>query len=277
MANLRRRCLAHRDTRPRLTLSYEVDDFTDPWTTPQTVVFLHGIAESAQAWRAWVPHFARRYRVIRIDQRGFGASTPMPSDYPWTIAGLADDLARFARAIGLDRFHLVSAKLGGTIAMKFAADFPQMLLSLSLVGTPPSPAASLGKVIPEWNVHIRQIGGRSWAQWTMGNRLGLGDAAGRRGLVERADGRDRVVDADRRHRGDPYVRCHGRPAAHPVRPHAGRVTTTGSGLGSVEQVRAWQQRIPDSSLTVIERDSYHVAASDPDLAAPPVLAFVSRP
>ena len=260
---------------PGLTLSYEVDDFTDPWTTPQTVVFLHGIAESAQAWRAWVPHFARRYRVIRIDQRGFGASTPMPSDYPWTIAGLADDLARFARAIGLDRFHLVSAKLGGTIAMKFAADFPQMLLSLSLVGTPPSPAASLGKVIPEWNEHIRQFGGRSWAQWTMGNRLGsamppagvawwselMGATAlsTLTGVIAAIPTFDVTADL-------PRIRC-----------RTLVVTTTGSGLGSVEQVRAWQQRIPDSSLTVIERDSYHVAASDPDLAAPPVLAFVSRP
>ncbi|HEY8611772.1 MAG TPA: alpha/beta hydrolase, partial [Roseomonas sp.] len=42
------------------------------------------------------------------------------------------------------------------------------------------------------------------------------------------------------------------------------VTTTGSGLGSTEEVRAWQQRIPNSRLVVLENDSYHVAASDPD-------------
>jgi pimeloyl-ACP methyl ester carboxylesterase len=45
------------------------------------------------------------------------------------------------------------------------------------------------------------------------------------------------------------------------------VTTTGSGLGSVETVRAWQERIPDSRLDVIESDSYHVAASDADEVA----------
>ena len=45
------------------------------------------------------------------------------------------------------------------------------------------------------------------------------------------------------------------------------VTTTGSGLGSVDQVRAWQERMPNSRLMVLENDSYHVAASDPDEVA----------
>jgi hypothetical protein len=29
-----------------LNMYYEVDDFTDPWTTPETVLMLHGNAES---------------------------------------------------------------------------------------------------------------------------------------------------------------------------------------------------------------------------------------
>ena len=97
---------------PELDLSYRVDDFTDPWTTPETVVFLHGIAESSQAWRAWVPHFARRYRVVRLDQRGFGESTPMPADFAWNIDVLVRDLAQAADLLNLGTFHLVSAKLG---------------------------------------------------------------------------------------------------------------------------------------------------------------------
>jgi pimeloyl-ACP methyl ester carboxylesterase len=45
------------------------------------------------------------------------------------------------------------------------------------------------------------------------------------------------------------------------------VTTTGSGLGSVEAVQAWQRTIPKSRLEVLPGDSYHVAASDPDACA----------
>jgi pimeloyl-ACP methyl ester carboxylesterase len=45
-------------------------------------LFVHGLAESGEAWRGWVPYFSRRYRVARIDLRGFGRSTPMPALRP---------------------------------------------------------------------------------------------------------------------------------------------------------------------------------------------------
>jgi pimeloyl-ACP methyl ester carboxylesterase len=52
------------------------------------------------------------------------------------------------------------------------------------------------------------------------------------------------------------------------------ITTTGSGLGSVDAVQAWQEMIPGSRLIVLPGDSYHVAASDPDAAARAVRDFV---
>ena len=70
---------------PDLDMHYEVDDFTDPWRTPKTVLMLHGNAESGLAWHGWVPTLARHYRVVRPDMRGFGRSTPMPRDFPWTF------------------------------------------------------------------------------------------------------------------------------------------------------------------------------------------------
>ena len=72
-------------------MHYEVDDFTDPWREPETVLLLHGNAESGDAWYGWVPHLARHYRVVRPDMRGFGASTPMPRDFPWTFDRLIED------------------------------------------------------------------------------------------------------------------------------------------------------------------------------------------
>ena len=63
---------------PDLVMHYEVDDFTDPWRQPETILLLHGNAESGLAWYGWVPALARHYRVVRPDMRGFGQSTPMP-------------------------------------------------------------------------------------------------------------------------------------------------------------------------------------------------------
>lgn len=33
-------------------LVYVIDDFTDPWLAAPTVLFVHGLAESTEAWRA---------------------------------------------------------------------------------------------------------------------------------------------------------------------------------------------------------------------------------
>ena len=36
----------------------------------EPILLLHGNCESGEAWYAWVPQLARRYRVVRPDVRG---------------------------------------------------------------------------------------------------------------------------------------------------------------------------------------------------------------
>ena len=73
---------------PDCDLFYQLDDFTDPWTDAETVLMLHGNAESSLAWYAWVPVLARHLKVVRPDMRGYGRSTPMPREYEWTLDAL---------------------------------------------------------------------------------------------------------------------------------------------------------------------------------------------
>ena len=47
---------------PHQSLHYEDEYFGEPWVTPETVLLIHGAAESSKAWFAWVPHLARSYR-----------------------------------------------------------------------------------------------------------------------------------------------------------------------------------------------------------------------
>src|SRR4051794_40841137 len=63
------------EVRPGLTMAYEDDCFAAPWSAPETVVLVHGNCESSRAWTQWVPLVAGRYRVVRLDMPGFGAST----------------------------------------------------------------------------------------------------------------------------------------------------------------------------------------------------------
>src|SRR5438128_392022 len=113
-----------------LELHYLVDDFTDPWTKPETILLLHGNSESSAAWYAWVPLLARSFRVVRPDMRGFGASTAMPRDFGWTLDTIVDDYIAVMDKLETERFHLVGAKIGGTVARALAARYPKRVMTL---------------------------------------------------------------------------------------------------------------------------------------------------
>ena len=255
-------------------LFYTVDDFTDPWRGAGTVVLLHGNAESGEAWRAWVPHLARDYKVIRVDTRGFGRSAPMPADFPWTTDVLVDDLVQVTSALGLKKFHMVAAKLGGTFALRFAAARPDLVQSLCVIGVPASPGKAFSASLPGWVAEMESKGVRSWAASTMRARLGskvseahmnwwsdfMGATAlsSQRGFMKMVATLDVAPDL-------PQIQC---PTLV--------VTSTASPMWSVEGTQAWQKRIPNSDFVVFESDSYHIAGSEPDTVAPRVRAFIDR-
>ena len=53
-----------------LVIHFEDDYFGEPWRKAETVLMVHGAAESTLAWYAWVPHLARKYRVPVYMTRG---------------------------------------------------------------------------------------------------------------------------------------------------------------------------------------------------------------
>jgi len=257
-----------------LDMHYQVDDFTDPWRQPATILMLHGNAESGLAWYAWVPKLARNFRVVRPDMRGFGQSTPMPANHAWTLDQLTDDFCRLMDHLGVARFHLVGAKIGGTIARAFAARRPERLMTLTVVGTPPPFRVGAAERVPDLIRDFETRGVEYWARQNMGDRLGstfppegvqwwskfMGRTAvstqiGFMGTIACAD-----ITTDL-----PKIAC---PTLV--------ITTEQSGLGSVEDMRAWQRQIPDSELLVLQGNSYHVAATHADQAAEATLAFIAR-
>lgn len=261
-------------TAPDLETWYRIDDFTDPWSQAPWIVLLHGVAESSDAWFAWVPHLARRYRVLRLDVRGFGRSTPMPRDHAWSLQRIGNDLLALTRALGIERFHLVAAKVGGTMALHFASTRPSALRSLSVLGTPVVTSGS-GYTSRE----IEEHGVGHWVRRTMTTRLGTTmPAEGKEWwarMMERTAVSTQAGFIDFLHGIDirpqlPQIEC---PTL---------VVTTGDAhnaaqnITGLEQTRAWQSTIPRSELCVIPNDSFHVAASAPDEACQATLAFIDR-
>jgi 3-oxoadipate enol-lactonase len=261
------------DASPDLRMHYLVDDFTDPWTQPETILLLHGNAESSLAWYAWVPILARRFRVVRPDMRGYGASTPMPRDFKWSLDVIIDDYARLMDSLGVPRFHLVSAKIGGVIARAFAARRPDRVKTLTVIGSPP-PLRKGAERIPELTREFETQGVAHWARRTMAGRLGdRFPAAGVEWWIEFMGqaplstlvGFNASINYSDIRADLPKIAC---PTLV--------ITTTESGLASVDETRAWQQEIRGSELLVLPGNSYHVATTHAEECARAVLEFIAR-
>jgi len=259
---------------PNLDLYYVVDDYNEPWREPETILLLHGNAESSAAWYGWAPKLAQHYRVVRPDMRGFGASTPMPRDFAWSLDVIIDDFCSLMNTLEVDRFHLVGAKIGGTIARAFAARRPERVRTLTVVGTPPPFRVGVAERVPALTDMLENQGVAYWARENMGDRLGSNfppegvtwwtNFMGQTALSTQLGFMKTIACADIR-ADVPNIAC---PTLV--------MTTEGSGLASVDETRAWQQMIPNSELKVFPGDSYHVAATHAAQGVQAALEFIER-
>jgi 3-oxoadipate enol-lactonase len=255
-----------------LDMHYVIDDFTDPWTKPETLLLLHGFSEAGEAWYAAVPQLARRFRVVRPDMRGFGQSTPMPRDYPWSVDTLIEDFVSLMSGLGADRFHLVGGKVGGTIALCFAARHPQLVRTLSVLGSPVTGGGTVAERIPSWLEHVEKHGVASWARWTMPGRLG--SAFPKAGAEWWAQMMGRTASSSHMGFAAAVPSVDARPDLPRIQCPTLVITTEGSDIGSVDDTRAWQRSIPHSRLVALPGDSYHVAATDGERCAREILDFI---
>ncbi len=99
----------------------------------EPLVFVHGFGtEAAVNWHAQLPAARRQYRVVAPDLPGFGASAPMAGDH--SIARQVACLRELLDALDLSRVRLVGHSMGGWISLAFAAEHPERVARLVLVG-----------------------------------------------------------------------------------------------------------------------------------------------
>jgi pimeloyl-ACP methyl ester carboxylesterase len=172
------------------------------------------------------PVFSQRYRFLTYDRRGTGRSASPPGE--WTAADLANDLARFLDALGIERAIVGGSSLGGVITAQFAVDHPGRALALVI-----------GHTVP----YLDDIG-RAWLEDEI--------VAARTGLVMIA----------RQPRSSPDE-AEGPPTTDPTFAASwlGRlIATTGTGLGrtrddaarAIAVLRDWDQRPRKADLARID-------------------------
>lgn len=98
----------------------------------QTLVLLHGFADSKEVWLETAKLLTPHFHVIIPDLPGWGDSSRVKGG-SYTVEAQAARLQAFVQALQLQRFVLVGHSLGGAIAGVYAADHPEHVSSLALI------------------------------------------------------------------------------------------------------------------------------------------------
>lgn len=115
---------------PGLTIHYL--DFNGE--NPAGVLLLHGLGATCESWQLQTPVLVDAgYRVIVPDMRGFGRSTyPGGNNNPKIMAR---DMARLVKGLDLEAVHLVGISLGGTVALEFVINYPELVNTLVITNS----------------------------------------------------------------------------------------------------------------------------------------------
>lgn len=97
------------------------------------LVLLNSIGTDMGLWDSTLGSLSQRFRVLRIDTRGHGASDAPEGDYD--LAGLANDVVAVMDAASIETAAIAGVSLGGMIAMQLALDHPARVNALALVCT----------------------------------------------------------------------------------------------------------------------------------------------
>lgn len=93
--------------------------------TGQPLVLLHGVTLRSDVWAAQFHQLTDRFRVIPVDLRGHGGSTPGADGFG--LDRLADDLATLLEALDLRDAIVAGHSMGGMVLMTFCREHPDVL------------------------------------------------------------------------------------------------------------------------------------------------------
>ena len=116
-----------------LAVNYYFARATDD--TVPTVVFLHGWRNNAKIWTPILTSLERqnRYHLYALDLPGFGGSQVPPES--WKTEDYAKAVREFIITLGLNKVCVVGHSFGGKVGIKLAANYPESLEKLVLVGS----------------------------------------------------------------------------------------------------------------------------------------------
>lgn len=95
------------------------------------VILLHGLGGDGSRWTATMNELAGDFRVIALDQIGFGASDKPLVNYNHGL--LTEFLVEFMKSIGVSKASILGHSMGGFVGMYAAVHYPEVVDRLILL------------------------------------------------------------------------------------------------------------------------------------------------
>jgi 3-oxoadipate enol-lactonase len=129
-----------------LRMAYRIDGASDR----PALILSNSIGTTLHMWDRQIPELARRYRVIRYDTRGHGASGVPPGAYSLDRLGL--DVVELMDELHIQKAHFLGLSLGGYVGQWLGIHAPERIDRLVLANT----ASYLGPPA-RWDEAIRGV------------------------------------------------------------------------------------------------------------------------
>jgi pimeloyl-ACP methyl ester carboxylesterase len=118
--------------------------------TGEPLILIPYLAADYACYAFQVPEYAKHFTCISVDLRGTGESDKPQGAY--TTELLADDVAAFMQAMGIDKAHVAGLSLGGAVGMWLAVKHPDRVASLSVHSAWTRSDRFLQTVVESWQI-----------------------------------------------------------------------------------------------------------------------------
>ncbi|MFH7024709.1 MAG: alpha/beta fold hydrolase [Heteroscytonema crispum UTEX LB 1556] len=100
------------------------------------MLMLHGFPEFWYSWRHQIPEFAKNFKVVALDLRGYNDSDKPSEQSAYVMDEFIKDIQGVIKGLGYQKCVLVGHDWGGAIAWCFAYAHPEMLERLIILNLP---------------------------------------------------------------------------------------------------------------------------------------------
>jgi pimeloyl-ACP methyl ester carboxylesterase len=117
-----------------LTTTDEVKLFHEDSGSGRPIVFVHEFSGDYRSWESQVRYFARRYRCITFNARGYPPSEVPERLEMYSQQRAVEDVRDVMDHLKIDKAHVVGLSMGGFAALHFGLHYPERALSVVVGG-----------------------------------------------------------------------------------------------------------------------------------------------